>query len=66
MYYKFKCKECNREEEKEIAIKDYDKEKDKQVCSECGSKMERVHEWSGIAIGSGEGWHGKSDGSSAI
>ena len=68
MIYKFICtnKNCGAEEEKEIAIKDYDKEKEKQVCSSCGGKMQRLLEWSGIATGSGAGWFGKSDGSNAI
>ena len=64
MIYKFKCKECNKEEEKEIAIKEYDKEKTKQVCSSCGSKMVRVLEWTGIADSSNmNGWFGKAGGS---
>lgn len=65
MFYNFKCKECGKAQEVEIAIKDYDKEKDKQKCS-CGGKLERVIEWEGIAEGSGAGWFGKSDGSNAI
>ena len=62
MIYKFKCKTCNKEEEKEIAIKEYDKEKIKQVCSACGSKMDRVLEWEGFAEGSGQGWFGARGG----
>lgn len=30
MFYKFKCEKCGKTQEIEIAIKDYDKEKDKQ------------------------------------
>ena len=54
MFYKFICtnKSCGAEEEKEIAIKDYDEEKEKQVCSSCGGKMQRLLEWSGIATSS--------------
>ena len=64
MIYKFKCKTCNKEEEKEIAIKDYDKEKDKQVCSSCGGNMARQIEWEGIADSSNmNGWFGKAGGS---
>lgn len=66
MIYKFTCtnKNCQNEEEKEIAIKEYDKEKTKQVCSACGSKMDRVLEWSGIADSSNmNGWFGKAGGS---
>ena len=68
MIYKFICtnKNCGAEEEKEFAIKDYDKENEKQVCSSCGGKMQRILEWSGIATGNGEGWYGKSDGGKAI
>lgn len=68
MLYRFICvnKSCGAEEEKEIAIKDYDEEKEKQVCSACGGKMQRLLEWSGIATGSGEGWFGKSNGGKAI
>ena len=65
MKYNFKCKNCGKVEEKEIAIKDYDKEKDKQECS-CGGKLKRVIEWTGIATAEGSGWFGKSDGSKAI
>ena len=64
MVYKFKCKACNKEEEKEIPIKEYDKEKTKQTCSNCGSKMDRVIEWEGIADSSNmNGWFGKAGGS---
>ena len=66
MLYRFICKTCRCEEEKEIAIKDYDAEKEKQTCSNCGGKMTRVIEWQGIATGEGQGWFGKSDGGKAI
>ena len=62
MNYRFICKTCRCEEEKEIAIKDYDAEKEKQTCTNCGGKMERVIEWEGTASGSGDGWCGKSTG----
>ena len=65
MYYRFKRENCGKVQEVEIAIKDYDKEKDKQECS-CGGKLKRVIEWSGIATAEGQGWFGKSDGSNAI
>jgi predicted nucleic acid-binding Zn ribbon protein len=61
MFYKFKCKNCGKVEEKEIAIKDYDREKENQTCT-CGGKMDRVIEWSGIAEGSGAGWFGARGG----
>lgn len=66
MKYNFKCESCGAEEEKEIALADYDKEKENQKCT-CGGKMKRVIEWQGIAISSNNnGWFGKSDGSNAI
>ena len=58
-YYTFRCTKCKNVESREIAMKEYDKEKNKQVCS-CGAKMQRVIEWNGIAEGSGEGWFGKA------
>ena len=54
------------DKEKNIPVSDYDKEKEKQTCSNCGAKMQRVIEWSGIATGQGEGWFGRSDGGNAI
>ena len=61
MYYTFKCSDCGKAQEVEIAIKDYDKEKDKQECS-CGGNLKRVIEWNGIAEGSGAGWFGARGG----
>ena len=61
MYYTFKCSDCGKVQEVEIAIKDYDKEKDKQECP-CGGKLKRVIEWNGIAEGSGAGWFGARGG----
>lgn len=66
MFYRFICQDCKAEEEKQIAIKDYDAEKEKQVCTVCGGKMKRILEWEGIAEGQGQGWFGRSDGSKAI
>ena len=67
MKYNFICKSCGAEEEKEIPIKDYDEQKEKQVCPACGGKMQRLLEWCGIATSSNNnGWFGKSDGSNAI
>ena len=65
MKYLFSCKSCGAEEEKEIALADYDREKENQKCT-CGGKMDRVIEWNGIATGEGLGWFGKSNGSNAI
>ena len=65
MKYKFRCAKCHKSEEREILMKDYVIEKERQFCS-CGGKMDRVIEWNGIATGEGQGWFGKSDGSNAI
>lgn len=62
MKYNFECEVCGAEEEKEIALADYDKEKENQKCT-CGGKMKRVIEWEGIATSSNNnGWCGKSSG----
>lgn len=61
MKYKFRCAKCHTSEEREILMKDYDKEKENQKCT-CGGKMKRVIEWEGIATGDGAGWCGKSTG----
>jgi predicted nucleic acid-binding Zn ribbon protein len=66
MYYRFQCIKCKCEEEKNIPVSEYDTEKEKQICSNCGAKMKRVIEWGGIATGSGDGWFGRSDGGTAI
>ena len=65
MKYKFKCRQCYKSEEREISMKDYVIEKERQFCT-CGGKMDRVIEWEGIATGEGQGWFGKSYGSNAI
>lgn len=60
MNYLFKCSKCNKQESRDIPMKEYDKEKNNQICS-CGSKMKRVIEWSGIAESSNmNGWYGKA------
>lgn len=40
--YDFQCTKCQKTEEKSIPMADYDKEKNKQVCSECGAPSVRV------------------------
>ena len=62
MIYRFCCESCAKIFNVEIAIKDYDRLKNRQTCPECGQKMKRVIEWEGIATGSGDGWCGKSGG----
>lgn len=61
MNYRFKCRECGAEEERNIPLAFYDEQKEKQVCA-CGAKMKRVIEWQGYAKSSGDGWCGKSSG----
>ncbi len=61
MMYAFRCTKCGNTEEKSIAINDYDKEKNNQTCSKCGSKMERVLEFDGT-IGLCNGMFGVSAG----
>ena len=60
--YTFCCTVCNKSFEIDIPMKDYDKEKNNQVCPECKGKLDRIIEWHGIAIGSGQGWAGNSRG----
>lgn len=60
MNYDFKCENCNKTVEVDINMNDYDKEKNNQFCPVCHSKMNRVLNWSGVAIGKGEGWFGKA------
>ena len=62
MIYRFFCNRCEKNFDVAISINDYAKEKDRQKCPECETKLERVIEWTGIATGSGEGWHGKKGG----
>ena len=66
MNYKFKCTNCKRTELIDIPMHLYDSVKNKQYCSKCGAKSDRVIEWKGLASGHGEGWFGKSDGCKAI
>jgi putative FmdB family regulatory protein len=60
--YDFSCKHCHKTFELEISIKEYDKVKDKQICPDCNSKLERVLSWEGFAIGKGDGWFGRNGG----
>ena len=64
MIYKFQCENasCAKIFNVEIAIKDYDRYKNRQACPLCNAKMKRVIEWEGIATGEGQGWCGKSTG----
>ena len=61
MNYLFSCTnpKCNKKENRDISMQNYDKEKNNQICS-CGAKMQRVIEWTGIAEGNGSGWFGKA------
>ena len=72
MTYKFKCTTCNRTFDIDIPMAEYDNLKAKQLCPVCLALdsnqvlLKRVIEWNGIASGSGDGWFGRSDGSTAI
>lgn len=72
MLYKFLCPTCNKTFDIDISMSDYDDQKSKQLCPVCLALdsnqvlLKRVIEWNGIASGSGDGWFGKSDGSTAI
>ena len=72
MTYKFCCPECKKTFDIDIPMAEYDSLKDKQLCPVCLALdsnqilLKRVIEWNGIASGNGEGWFGRSDGSTAI
>lgn len=59
MTYKFECKECQNEEEKNIPVEKYDEEKHKQICSKCNGSMFRIIEFSD-AVGLCSGMYGTS------
>ena len=72
MKYAFQCPTCNKTFDIDIPMAEYDNLKDKQLCPVCLALdsnqvlLKRVIEWNGIASGSGDGWFGRSDGSTAI
>lgn len=72
MLYKFSCPSCNYTTEIDIPMSDYDNQKNCQICPVCYAVdsnqvlLKRVIEWNGIATATGDGWFGKSDGSTAI
>lgn len=72
MTYKFACPECNKTFDLDIPMAEYDSLKCKQLCPLCLALdsnhvlLKRVIEWNGIASGNGDGWFGRSDGSTAI
>ena len=72
MKYKFQCPTCNKTFDIDIPMAEYDNLKDKQLCPVCLALdsnqvlLKRIIEWNGIASGNGEGWFGRSDGSTAI
>lgn len=43
MKYEFRCEDCDIDFEIDIALKDYDNEKDKVACPVCGKKAERKY-----------------------
>lgn len=72
MNYRFRCPICHKTFDIDIPMAEYGNLKDKQICPVCYAVdsnqvlLERVIEWDGIATGAGEGWFGKSDGTTAI
>lgn len=72
MIYRFRCPSCNYTTEIDIPMSDYDNQKNCQICPVCYAVdsnqvlLKRVIEWNGIATATGDGWFGKSDGSTAI
>lgn len=47
MKYLFNCQNCGQKRYIDIPMSEYDKEKSKQVCTNCNSKMERIIEFEG-------------------
>ena len=47
MTYTFQCEKCNKQEEINIPMSEYDEEKDNQFCVHCGAKLKRVLEFNG-------------------
>lgn len=67
MTYKFSCNTCKKTFDIDIPMAEYDSLKDKQLCPVClAVLLKRVIEWNGIASGNGDGWFGRSDGSTVI
>lgn len=54
--YYFECEKCNKTQEREIAMKDYDKEKNNQYCV-CGHQMKRVFKPIGLTIYNATGFY---------
>lgn len=53
-HYNFKCTKCDNIDEKEILMNDIKVEQEKQTCSKCGAKSERLWEtWAGTTLCSG-------------
>lgn len=52
MTYTFECQKCKYKEEVEIPMSEYDKEKNKQLCKNCGNPapMIRVFEPIGLTV----------------
>lgn len=64
--YKYICDKCHAYIEREIKMADYDKVKDQQRCSNCGSKLRRIIEapsinlnGNGYGIDGSNGWASK-------
>lgn len=66
MMYRYKCPKCHAYIERAIKMDDYDKVKDQQRCSSCGSLLQRIIEFDGLINSpgygidkdrGGNGWH---------
>lgn len=66
MKYLFNCPNCGQKRYIDIPISEYDKEKGRQVCTNCNSKMNRIIEFEGSIHGGGGGWFGKSNGETTL
>ena len=72
MKYRFKCPSCGRMYDIDIPMKDYEEQKNKQICPVCCAvdsnhvALQRVIQWEGCASGGGDGWFGRSDGCKSI
>ena len=56
MTYVFECPACKTKKEIDIAMSEYDKEKNNQFC-DCGQKLKRVFEPIGLTIYNCQGFY---------
>ena len=53
MEYRFRCPKCGNEQKIAIPMDEYDELKDKQICDDDGSPLERIIEFEGSIGGTG-------------